>query len=83
MNSLNFVVLLLLGGHITGAGHELSRRPVTIHAPDCALMAIECAQTFAIQGEPNIWLRILGAGKQQITLTVILDLRYGTLVSLQ
>lgn len=69
--------------HVTATADELRRSPVDIQTPNGALMAIVSSQPLPVHREPNIRFVILRAGEQQVAFPVVLDLRDGTLVSLQ
>lgn len=44
---------------VTAARQELGGVPADVDAPDGAVVAVECAQSLAVQGPPNIWLFVL------------------------
>jgi hypothetical protein len=65
------------------ARHEVNSLPIDVNAPDSTVVAIIGAKAFAINRKPNVWLLVFGSREEKITLTVVFDLRDGTLVALQ
>lgn len=58
-----------------GEGDDfLARLTVDIDGPDCAVVTLVRAQSFTVVGEPDVDNVILGRGKDEVSLGVVLDL---------
>lgn len=63
--------------------HEVNSLPVDVNAPDGTVVAIVRAQSFAVDREPHVGLFVFGRREQQVSISIVLDLRERSLVTLQ
>lgn len=68
---------------VGAAGDSALRVAVDIDRPDGTGVALQGAETLAVDRVPDTGDVIFGTGEHQVTLTVVLDLREGTLVAHQ
>ena len=68
---------------VGGAREEVLGLPVDVETPDGSLVAVVGSQPLAVDGVPDVGLPVLGAGEEQVTFAVVLDLGDGLFVTVQ